>query len=225
MRRYRYLVLAACAALLAAAPALPAAAGDPSVSAGAVLTYGSSAGPDVGVGDALSASLKAGTTARFTSTAGGSTGATCTASSFSATVTSNPAAPGTATESLTNQTFGSCTENISGVLSVQSITVDNLPYNASVSSSTGVVTVTGSSAAIQTTVVLNTLLGRITCRYQANGGAITGDTSDVDNSITFSDEQFNKTSGPSLCFNNGFFSAIYAPVVDNTQGGAAVFVN
>jgi hypothetical protein len=102
---------------------------------------------------------------------------------------------------------------------VQSNTVNNLPFTISVDSSTNVVTVTGT---IQTTVVLNTLLGRITCVYRTSNSTITGTASNADNSITFTDQQFIRTSGPGLCFGNAFWTATYAPV---TGPGGPVFVN
>ncbi|MGQ4336481.1 Tat pathway signal sequence domain protein, partial [Streptomyces hayashii] len=46
--------------------------------------------------------------------------------------------------------------------------------------------------------------------------------SNADNSITFTSQHFTKTSGSSLCFANGYFTAKYAPVTD---AGAAVNVN
>ena len=54
---------------------------------------------------------------------------------------------------------------------------------------------------------------------------MTGVVSNTDNSITFTNQQFDLESGSSLCFANGFFTATYAPVEDTTAGGAAVFVN
>jgi hypothetical protein len=188
--------------------------------AGPVLTTGSAGGTPVAVGAVLSAPLASGTAATFYSSATGTTGVRCTTSSFSATVTSNPAAPGTATESLTAQTFANCTSNVSGVLGVNSITVQNLPYATTVTSA-GVVTVSPpSGSTVRTTVSLRTLLGNVSCVYQ--GSALTGAASNADNSITFANQPFSKVSGSSLCFSNAYFSAKYAPV---TTSGAAVFVN
>ncbi|SDY89513.1 hypothetical protein SAMN05444365_10441 [Micromonospora pattaloongensis] len=226
MRTYRLLTVAATAALLSAAvPTAPGAAAP--VAAGEVLTYGSPGGEAVAVGDVLSASLKSGTTANLFSTATGSTGVRCAASTFTATVDTNPAAPGVATETLTGHTFGSCSANVIGVTGVRSVTVNNLPYAASVDSATGTVTISGADEApIRTTIVLNSILGAITCVYQANGNTMTGSTGNEDNSITFASQQFNKVSGPGTCFANGFFSATYAPVTDTSQAGSpVVYVN
>ena len=80
-------------------------------------------------------------------------------------------------------------------------------------------------APIETTVVLSTLLGSATCTYEADGDTVTGAVSNTDNSITFTNQQFDLESGSSLCFATGFFTATYAPVQDSTAGSAAVFVN
>ncbi|MER6091233.1 Tat pathway signal sequence domain protein [Streptomyces bluensis] len=211
-------------ALAGTATALVLAAGvTPASAAGTVLTTGSAGGGAVAVGDELSASLATGTTANFYSSATGTSGVSCAASTFKADVKDNPAAPGTATESVKEHTFGSCTSNVTGVLGVTSVTVNNLPYTAAVSSA-GAVTVTPApGSVIQTTVVLRTLLGSINCVYQAP--SISGTSSNGDNSINFTAQPFTRTSGSSLCFSTGYFTAKYTPVTDTTQGGATVFVN
>jgi hypothetical protein len=217
MRTRPLITLAAAVAALSLPAITPASAAD-----SAVLTTGGAGGTAVAVGDVLSAPLAGGTTANLYSSATGTSGVSCKSSTFSATVTDNPAAPGTATESVTGQTFdaSSCTSNVFGVTGVSSITVDNLPYATAVASD-GTLTVTpASGSTIQTTVKLRTLLGSITCVYQAP--SLTGKTDNSDNSINFTNQQFTKVSGSSLCFSSGFFTAKYAPVTD---AGAAVTVN
>ncbi|MFF4687111.1 Tat pathway signal sequence domain protein [Streptomyces sp. NPDC001307] len=217
MRTRSLLALAGTATALALAVAAPASA-----DGGAVLTTGGAGGTAVATGDTLTAPLASGTSATLYSSATGTSGVTCTSSQFTATVTDNPTAPGTATESVTGHTFdsSSCTSNVTGVLGVSSITVDNLPYRATVASD-GTLTVSpASGSTIQTTVKLRTLLGSITCVYQA--ASLTGKAGNADNSISFTNQQFTKTSGSSLCFANGYFTARYAPVTD---GGAPVYVN
>ncbi|MCX5527209.1 Tat pathway signal sequence domain protein [Streptomyces bobili] len=212
MRTRPLLALAGTVAALSLTAVTPASAADP-----AVLT---TANGDVAVGDVLTASLASGTNATLYSSATGTSGVSCAASGFTATVTDNPTAPGTATESLTGHTFGSCSANVIGVLGVTSITVNNLAYSTAVSSD-GTVTVTpAAGSTIQTTVVLRTLLGSINCVYQAP--SLTGTASNADNSITFTGQHFTKSSGSSLCFANGYFTAKYAPVTD---AGAVVTVN
>ncbi|MGW9024836.1 Tat pathway signal sequence domain protein [Streptomyces sp. NPDC055722] len=206
-------------AVAGAAAALALAAASPASADGAVLTAGGTA---VAVGDVLNASLAAGTTATLYSSATGTSGVSCTSSTFTATVTDNPAAPGTATESLTGHSFdsSSCTSNVIGVLGVTGITVDHLPYTTTVGSD-GTVTVTpAAGSTIQTTVKLRTLLGTITCVYQAP--SLTGTASNTDNGIAFTSQQFTKVSGSSLCFANGYFTAKYAPVTDTSQAGSPV---
>jgi hypothetical protein len=217
MRTRTFLTLVGAVAALSIPAAVPASAADTPV-----LTTGSAGGTAVAAGDVLSAPLASGTSATLYSSATGTSGVTCSSSEFTATVTDNPAAPGSATESVTGHSFdsSSCTSNVVGVTGVSSITVDNLPYTATVSSD-GTLTVTpASGSVIQTTVKLRTLLGSITCVYQAP--SLTGTASNDDSSISFTAQQFTKTSGSSLCFGNGYFTAKYAPVTDN---GATVYVN
>ncbi|MEU3337524.1 Tat pathway signal sequence domain protein [Streptomyces sp. NPDC002144] len=217
MRTRTLLTLVGTVAALSIPAAMPASAADTPV-----LTTGSTGGTAVAVGDVLSAPLASGTSATLYSSATGTSGVSCTSSTFTATVTDNPSAPGTATESVGAQTFdsSSCTSNVLGVTGVTSITVDNLPYTTTVASD-GTLTVTpASGSTIQTTVKLKTLLGSISCVYQAP--SLTGTTSNTDASINFTNQQFTKTSGSSLCFSSGYFTAKYAPVTDN---GATVYVN
>lgn len=217
MRSYRYLALAAASALLTVlTTAAPAAA------AGNVLTYGSTGGTAVGLEDTLTASLKSGTTANLYSTATGTTGVRCAQSQFEATVTANPTAPGTATESLGTQTFDSCTSNVLGVLGVRRISVDNLPYSTSVTSDRVLTITAGPAGPIQTTAVLSTLLGTITCVYQATGNKLVGTANNVDISISLVNQPFTKVSGPGTCFSSGYFTVTYAPV---TGPGGTVHVN
>jgi len=225
MRASRTAPIAALAALALALVASPARADDPA----SVLTTGAAGtdGATVAVGDVLNASVAAGTTADFANAAGGSTGVKCAVSAFTATVTDNPAAPGVASESTTAHTFSSCTANITGVTRVNSVTVNNRPFGTTVDSATGAVTVTGTDTApIQTTLSLGTILGSVTCVYQATNGSISGSTSNADSSITFTDQPFSKTSGSVLGPSAGFFTATYAPVQDTSvDDSPSVFVN
>ncbi|MFD8999991.1 Tat pathway signal sequence domain protein [Streptomyces sp. NPDC059582] len=217
MRTRTLLTLAGAVVALTLPAAVPASAADT-----AVLTTGGAGGTAVASGDTLVANLASGTAATLYSSATGTSGVSCASSQFTATVGDNPTAPGTATESLTAHTFDSatCTSNVIGVMGVTSITVDNLPYTTAVASD-GTVTVTpAAGSTIQTTVKLRTLLGSINCVYQT--AALSGTASNTDNSITFANQRFTKTSGSSLCFANGFFTAKYAPVTD---GGSPVYVN
>jgi hypothetical protein len=217
MRRYLYLAAVPVAVALATLTTLPASA------AGTVLTTGSPGGTAVAVGDDLTASLASGSQATFFSSATNTSGVRCNASTFTATVTANPDAPGTATETLNTQTFTNCTANVFGVNRVNSITINNLGFNAAVASD-GAVTLSPDSGPIAATVALGTVLGNITCNYQSQDGSLDG-TAGSTGSINFNDQAFSKTSGPNLCFNTVFLTATYAPVSDSSQGGAPVFVN
>lgn len=218
--------LAALALLTGLVGAAPATAAPTTSLASNVLTYPTVAGTAVSVGDVIQASLRSGTNATFYSSTSGTTGVKCAASSFSAKVLTNPTAPGTATESLTAQSFSSCTTNVFGTTGVQSVTVNNLPYTTSVTSA-GVVKISGTAAApIQSTVVLNSLLGAITCVYRTSTNTLTGTASNGTNSISFTNQVLTKFSGPSLCFGTAYFTASYSPVKDTSKTGSpAVYVN
>lgn len=208
--------IAATGALLAVAPALPASAASSSV-----LTVGSAGGSPVNPNDTVTASLESGTNAVLSTSSGN---VNCNTSQFTATVNTNPTAPGTATETLTAQTFSGCTAKITGVTSVKSITVQNLSYNASVSDSSNTLTLTaGSNGALEVSAALNTILGTITCNYTAS--SLVGATSNSNNSIAFSNQSTTLLSGPGLCPKSGTFSATYGPVKDTTQNNGTVFVN
>jgi len=203
--------------IFVAAPAHAAAA--------AVLTTGSVGGPNVAVGDVVSSSLKSGTTAKFFTTATGTTGVQCSTSQFTGTILTNPDAGGVATENLTAQTFSNCTSNIFGVNAVRSITVNNLPYNATLNGTSKALTLTGASGAIQATVVLGTLFGNVTCAYQAVGNTLAGSANNTDNSLNFANQQLSKSTGPVVCPGSSFFTANYAPARDTTAAGSPlVFV-
>ncbi|MFI9804396.1 Tat pathway signal sequence domain protein [Streptomyces sp. NPDC052301] len=217
MRTRSLLALAGTATALTLAVAGPASA-----DGSAVLTTGGTGGTAAAAGDTLTAPLASGTAATFYSSATGTSGVSCTSSQFTATVTGNPTAPGTATESVTAHTFdsSSCTSNVTGVLGVSGITVEHLPYSATVASDGTLTVLPASGSTIQTTVKLRTLLGTVTCVYQAP--SLTGKADNADSSIAFTNQQFSKTSGSSLCFSSGWFTAKYAPVTD---AGARVYVN
>ncbi|MER8185209.1 Tat pathway signal sequence domain protein [Kitasatospora sp. NPDC094015] len=225
MRIHRQLAVPAAAVALLALGTLPATAAPGPVAATPVLTAGA-AGTAVAVGDVLGAPLAASTRATFYSTATSTTGVTCTTSQLAATVLGNPAAPGTATESLTGLTFGSCTSNVTGVTSVRSLTVGSLPYRVAVDDGPGLpVTLTGGAAPIQATAVLNSWFGNLTCSYQLSG-AFSGNADNAAHSLAFHNEHFAKSGGSVLCPADGYFSATYGPVADTSlPGGPAVQVN
>ena len=219
MRRYLFAVAAAAtAALLTALPAW---------AANNVLTTGSAGGNAVNVNDQLHSSLVSGTNATFTQV-GGNTTVTCKASTFSVTALTNPAAPGTATGTLDTQTFSNCSINVFGA-SIQSVTVNNLSYNFSESDGAGFpVTISpGTHGPIQVTVVVSTFGQNANCVYRTHNGAnLSGNASNNGNTVTFTNQQFDKFSGPNICVSSADFSDQYGPVVDTTQTGSPrVFTN
>ncbi|MER5910999.1 Tat pathway signal sequence domain protein [Streptomyces sp. NPDC001982] len=209
MRKRTLLALAGTVAAVSLTVAVPASA------AGPVLTAD---GTPVAVGDTLTSQLVSGTNATFYSSTTGTSGVKCTASGFSATATSNPTAPGTATESVGSLTYTGCTSNVTGVTGVNGITVNNLPYSATVTSA-GAVTLSN----IQATISLKTILGNVSCVYTA--ASVTGTTDNSDHSMTFTNQALSKASGSALCFSTAYLTAKYGPVVDATRGGVAVDVN
>jgi hypothetical protein len=222
MRSYLVLAAVAATAALTALATVPASAATIDV-----LTTGKVGGSNVATGAVLKASLASGTTANFFETATSTTGIKCSTSSFSAKVTANPAKPGTAKESVTAQSFGKCTSNITGVTSVTSVTINNLPYNGTISDAKGdPVKISGTSATkpLKTTIVLDTIVGSITCTFTAS--SISGAASNTGNTVSFSAQKFTKSSGSSLCPASGFFTAKYGPVTDSSvTGSPKVFVN
>ncbi|AEV86612.1 hypothetical protein ACWT_5595 [Actinoplanes sp. SE50] len=201
--------------LLTAAPAL---ADDT-----AVLTTDALAGPAVAVGDTISAGIVSGSLARFATAPGGSNGMKCSTSSFSATVNDNPAAPGAAALGATLAVAGCTVSGVPGVTGVNSVTINKQPYATTVASD-GTVTVSGTDAApISATLDLKSLLGSVTCNFVAANNTISAVADNTDNSITFTDQHFTKSSGPAACVADGYFTARYTPVV--TSAAAPVFVN
>jgi hypothetical protein len=189
-----------------------------------VLTTGSVGGANVAVGDVITANLKSGTRATFTA---GSGTVACTVSQFTATVTDNPAAGGTASETLTAQTFSSCSASgIFGVTGVNSITVNNLSYNTSVDAANSTVSLSaGANGPVQATVSLRTVLGSVTCAYRPTSGSLSGTASNTDNSIAFTNQGLTKATGSGLCPGTSTFNATYAPSNDTSVAGSpAVFV-
>lgn len=202
------------------AGALFLTAGSATALDGTVLTNGSTGGAAVEVGDTLTAGLAEGTSATFFDSTDGDTGVTCATSSFSATVETNPVAPGTATGSLDALTLTDCTASIFGVSGV-SISVENLPHSMAVSSGEGnPVAISGEGMRIS--AELDTLLGKITCVYEAD--EVNGNADNADNSISFVKQEYTRVEGPDACFSPGYFSATFGPV-QNSTAGSPVFVN
>jgi hypothetical protein len=215
MRRHWHRVVAPLAAAVLAA----VATGSEASAVTDVLTVGSVGGPNVAVGDTLSASG----TSSLCSTADG----TCfrCSTTFSGTVSTNPPAPGTAEGTVDSIALSGCTTTIAGC-TLLCVTLSNLPYLWSVGS-TGTVTVSpGSSGAIRIafTIVCSGL--SFTCAYRVHdpSGNVVGGFFNSDSTIRFTNVQFDKVSGPNVCFASGLFNA-KLKVNDHAQGDQPVFVN
>jgi hypothetical protein len=212
MRKLLLAAVAMAAMLLGVAPMTAASAATHDV-----LTTGKVGGTNVKVGAILKANGS-----KITFSTGSSSGINCKSAQFTAKVTKNPKAKGTATESLTNQTFKSCSvHGISGATGVKSITLNHRPYKTTIKDSAGnPVTVFGTN----TTIAIKSSLGALKCTYKA--ATTKGSASNTSQTITFSNQKFKKQSGPSQCPGSGRFSATFGPVIDTSAAGHPhVFVN
>jgi hypothetical protein len=222
VRKYFYIGVLVATALVAALPAAAAAAAPVHV-----LTTGKVGGKAVAPKAVLKASLKPRTSVVFSTNLGK---LTCTKSTFTAKVISNPAKgarPATATESITAETFSGCRISVKGV-TIKSSSVGNLPYNAAISDAKGnPVKISGRSKAkpLLLTVVVQIGTGKpFSCGVKA--ASIVGAASNKGNVIAFVKQKFTKASGGAFCPASGTFSATYGPVKDTSvKGSPAVFVN
>jgi hypothetical protein len=211
---------AASVAVLAA----PVAAGASEATAHSVLTISKAGGTAVKVGAVLKASLAKGATATFSTS---EFTLTCKTATFSAKVTKNPKAKGTADESLTSQAFSKCSVSLQGV-SVKSIKISNLPYNTTVSDAKGdPVTVSGtkSSKPISTTVTVSFSGESFACSYSTK--TLKGVASNKGNTIAFTKQSFTGAKGQSsLCPKTASFTAKFGAVKDSSvKKSPAVFLN
>jgi hypothetical protein len=211
--------MATATAMLAVLPMASASAATPHV-----LTIVKVGGAAVKVGAIIKAPLKTGTKATFFSP-GTTTGVSCSAALVTNKVVTNPLKPGTATESLTAQTFSKCTTNITGATSVQSVKVLNLPYTSKISDATGFpVTVTKPGGVLKTSITINSVIGLLTCTYKAT--KLSGKATNVGNADIFKNQTFTLSSGSSVCPAKGAFSATFGPKRDfSVTGTPLVFVN
>lgn len=201
------------AAIAAAFPVHPAAAD------GTVLTVVDVGGPAVAVGDALTTTAPDG--AVFTTAAGGTTGVGCGTADLTATISTNPAAPGTATGALRVLSFTDCGSNIRGCGSPV-LTFQSLPYAVSIGSN-GTVTITARpDEPLRLIAGCRTPLGPVTCVYQPGAAGYTATLANTDKSLVFTNVQFTKNSGPAVCPTQLFLTATYAQLQDANQ---TVFLN
>ena len=226
--------VAAAAVVLSTSPAF-AASSD-------VLSYGAvnTGGTNVGTTDALSGSLASGTTNTFKFTSNGtSVTITCTAATLSAKATANPAAPGTASVSISTLTFNDgatqCTlTGLSGVTVVSAVLKTGTTATASVADGTSP---TFTITSLNEAVTLHTGVGNIICDYGTNAtvtsivGTVTNpNAAGTGGTITFASDPVALVSGSSFCGasgSTGTFSATFGGITDTSGTGTnkAVYVN
>jgi hypothetical protein len=219
VRKYFYIGAVVAMTLIAALPATAAEAASVHV-----LTTGRVGGPAVKPGAVLKASLARGSVVLFNNNLGK---LTCTRSTFTAKVVTNPARPGTAKESITAETFSGCKISIRGV-TIMSQSVGNLPYNATVSDAKGhPVHISGRSKAKPLLLTVTVKIGAgapFKCSVKA--ASIVGSASNRGSVTAFVKQKFTKAAGGVFCPASGTFSAAYGPVRDSSvKGSPAVFVN
>jgi hypothetical protein len=218
MRTYLRIGIIATSALVVVSPMAAANAATTHV-----LTIGKTGGTAVKAGAVLKTGLVRGTAAVFSL---GGEKLTCKVSTIKAKVTSNPAKPGKAKESVTSLGVSKCSTNI-GSVTVKSVVVNNLPYKVTVSDSKGdPVTVSGRSKSkpVQTTVTASLGTTTVVCSYRAK--VLKGKASNKGNLISFTKQKFTKSAGGAFCPAGAFFTGKFGPVRDfSVKGHPKVFVN
>jgi hypothetical protein len=214
MRSRLLLGTAAAAALLMAAPLTAANAQTANV-----LSLGKG-GSAISVGSVVISSLEPGTEATFY-VPGSTTGVACRTATTYSRVKANPAAPGTAVESLFAQDFRHCSTNIPGV-KIQSIAITGLPYAVTVSDAAGDPVVISNAS---TTTTFSTPAGAIPCSY--TDPSVDGNASNIGAKITFTNQEFALTPTSSgACPPAADFSATFGPQKDKSvYTDPHVFVN
>jgi hypothetical protein len=192
-----------------------AAATSASASTTDVLTYGSVGGTNVAVKSVLTSSLRSGTDATFyTGTTSPYFGVSCSTGSSSQTVSTNPAAGGTADLSTTSQSFSYCSQNLGEAYTIEEIDVTT-PYASTVSPD--------GSTIPSSTAVLEFSFDHVSYFCYYKGTNLSG-TAKVTN------QKYVETSGPlgesSLCAADVYFSATYKALADTSvSGDPAVYLN
>jgi hypothetical protein len=209
--------------VVASAAALAMSVAPAQAATGHVLTTGKTGGTAVKTNAVLKAGLVKGTSATFVNSLGT---LKCKAGTLTTKVTANPAKPGTATESLTAQTFSKCTISVSGV-TVKSLKVSNLPYKVTVSDKKGdpvKVSESSKSKPLKLTVTVVFAGSPITCT--ATAASIGGHASNTGNKVSFSKQKLASGGGGICPKGNGSFSASFGPLTDTSvKGSPKVFVN
>jgi hypothetical protein len=230
MRKYRYLACVAAGAAILALPASAAFATSTHASAAtSVLTIKKVGGPAVKRGAILTASLVKGTKVSFT--IGTLASASCSTSSFTSVVVTNPSAPGTAALTVRKETLAGCKlikTSIKG-LKLKSVSPVNLPYFSTITSKRKV-TVSEVSASKPLGFSAKVLFGTtpLTCIYTAK--SVKGTASNATTTVAFSNQKFTldakKSSADCAAAATSIFSAVYGPVKDTSvKGSPKVYVS
>ncbi len=160
----------------------------------AVLTSESVGGPSIGVGETITGTLNAGTAETFST--GPGSGISCTSSSFTATVETNPAAGGVATTSTTSWNHSGCiTSGMTGVVGVR-VASTALPYGTAFNGATGAVSLI--KLRPTKTITLLTVIGPVTCVYVASS-TTTMTYFNASGTLVIRIVTYTKISGPALC--------------------------
>jgi hypothetical protein len=231
MHKYRYLAVAASAALVLSVPAGAALAANTHAAAKPVLTVGKVGGAAVKNGAKLSASLEKGTKVVLSI---GKATATCSSASFAATVVKNPSAKGKATLSVTKESISGCPPiKVLGIAATVSLKAINLPYTGTQSTTKGDPIVIAGSKKTKPTGFDATVkvsgVGTLSCIFTA--ASATGSASNKHNTVAFSKQSFTldkkASSGDcSLAGSKASFTATFGPVVDNSvKHSPKVFVS
>jgi hypothetical protein len=172
----------------------------------------------VAAGATISGSLKAGTSAVLSSSAGN---ITCTSSSFGGTIGTNPNTP-SVTGSLTSLTFSNCTDTIPFV-TVSSVTTNvGTGANAKTATATYVgVSSTFSVAGVSATI--NFTSGS-SCTYAPTNDPATAThdstTSPWNNEYRFNAVPLTRTGGTTVCSSTATWSSTYVA----TSGGVGITI-
>lgn len=232
MLRHRRLAAAlAIAALAAAAPMTTASAAAPATARPAsppqVLTLFALGGPAVPSGHTLSDTLQ-GTLTLLDFSSG--LGLQCTTSSWQGQVAVNPTNPSPAVITLLPSLFtiSGCTDSTPGVTAVTSVTVTGLPDTLMIFGSTYLAQIQAPGGPLIITATLVTGSTSTVCTYQAIPGT-NGTIAPGSGPMTFSNQAFHQVTPPAVCGTTttqvALFSATYSPLIDNSAGGANVYVN
>jgi hypothetical protein len=230
MHKYRYLAVAASAALVLSVPAGAALAANTHAAAKPVLTVGKVGGAAVKNGAKLSANLEKGTKVAVSI---GKTSGTCSKASFGATVVKNPSAKGKATLSITKESISGCPPiKVDGVSATVTLKAINLPYVGTQSTTKGdPIVITGSKKSKPTGFDATVKVTGLTLSCIFTATSATGHAANKHNTVTFTKQTFTldakaSSSDCSLAGTKASFSVTFGPVVDNSvKHSPKVFVS